>query len=465
MDSLTHYVVSINEALNHFIWGPVMLVFFLSAGLMFTIRSGWFQIRHIRLWIKSTLLACFKDKKVIKTNDKNAISQFQSLCTALASTIGTGNIAGVATAIASGGPGSVFWMWLSAFFGMMTNFAENTLGIKYRYKNKKGEWCGGAMYYIERGLHCKWLAVLFAVFCVLGSLGMGNMAQANSIAVGLKASFHIPPIITAAFLMIFISLVIVGGIKRIAGVTDKLVPFMALCYITGGIIILLLHYKQIPGIFSLILKEAFRLRAMGGGFLGYGIATAMKYGISRGVFSNEAGLGSSVFAHSSSDVKEPVVQGMWGIFVVFVDTMIICTVTALVILTSGVYDMSVYLENMKNGIQNISATALTSAAFSSVFPFGDKFVSIAVLLFAFSTLITWSFFGQKAVTYLFGEGAVFPYQLLFIVMILLGCVTSLDLVWSIADTLNGFMAIPNLIAITFLSGEVITMLKEYLKKR
>lgn len=464
MDKIIQVITSVNGALNNFIWGPVMLAAFLIVGLMFTIRTGFFQISKFKYWIEVTFLQLFKNKKVLRTDDKHSISQFQSLCTALAATIGTGNIAGVATAIAAGGPGAVFWMWLSAFLGMMTNYAENTLGIKYRYKNEKGAWMGGAMVYIERGLGWKWLAVIFSIFCGLASFGIGNMTQANSIAHGLNDSFHIPPIATAIVLMIMVSLVIIGGIKRIASVTEKIVPFMAIFYIVGGLVVIFCNASAIPAAFGAIFREAFNFRAAGGGVLGYGIALAARKGISRGVFSNEAGLGSSVMVHSASDVKEPVVQGMWGIFEVFADTLIVCTITALTILTSGVYDMSAYLDNIANGIENVSGTALTSAAFTSVIPFGGPFVAICIMLFAFSTLLGWSYYGERAIEYLFGVKAIFPYKVIFVLMILFGCTAELNLVWDISDTLNGFMAVPNLIAITLLSGQVVKMTKEFIER-
>ena len=464
MDKIIQVITSVNGALNNFIWGPVMLAAFLIVGLMFTIRTGFFQISKFKYWIEVTFLQLFKNKKVLRTDDKHSISQFQSLCTALAATIGTGNIAGVATAIAAGGPGAVFWMWLSAFLGMMTNYAENTLGIKYRYKNEKGAWMGGAMVYIERGLGWKWLAVIFSIFCGLASFGIGNMTQANSIAHGLNDSFHIPPIATAIVLMIMVSLVIIGGIKRIASVTEKIVPFMAIFYIVGGLVVIFCNASAIPAAFGAIFREAFNFRAAGGGVLGYGIALAARKGISRGVFSNEAGLGSSVMVHSASDVKEPVVQGMWGIFEVFADTLIVCTITALTILTSGVYDMSLYLDNIANGVENVSGTALTSSAFSSVIPFGGPFVAICIMLFAFSTLLGWSYYGERAIEYLFGIKAIFPYKVIFVLMILFGCTAELNLVWDISDTLNGFMAVPNLIAITLLSGQVVKMTKDFIER-
>lgn len=462
--NLVDVITMVNGKLNDFIWGPVMLVAFLAVGLMFTIRTGVFQISKFKYWIDVTFMQLFKDKKVIHTDDKHAISQFQSLCTALAATIGTGNIAGVATAIAAGGPGAVFWMWLSAFLGMMTNYAENTLGIKYRYKNAKGDWVGGAMIYIEKGLGWKWLAVIFSIFCGLASFGIGNMSQVNSIASGLQNSFHINPMITAVILMVFVSLVIIGGIKRIASVAEKVVPFMAIFYIIGGLIVIFANVANVPAAFGMIFQEAFNFRAVGGGVLGYGIALAMRKGISRGVFSNEAGLGSSVMVHSASDVKEPVVQGMWGIFEVFADTIVVCTITALTILTSGVYNMDEYLANIEAGVENVSGAALTSAAFSSVIPFGGEFVAIAIMLFAFSTVLGWSYYGERAIEYLFGLKAILPYKIIFVCVIFLGCNMSLNLVWDISDTLNGFMALPNLIAVVLLSGEVVKMTKEYIQR-
>lgn len=465
MEQITTTIELVNGKLNDFIWGPYMLVLFLAVGLLFTVRTKLFQITKIKMWMNETFLAIFKNRKVLRTDDKHSISQFQSLCTALAATIGTGNIAGVATAIALGGPGAVFWMWVSAFLGMMTNYAENTLGIKYRYKNEKGSWIGGAMIYIEKGLGWKWMAVLFSVFCMLASFGIGNMTQANSIASGLYSSFGVPKAVSAVLVMIFVALVILGGIKRIASVTEKFVPFMAVLYIAGGLLVIFLNIAHVPAAFGMIFSEAFNFKAIGGGALGYGIATAMRRGISRGVFSNEAGLGSSVMVHSASDVEEPVVQGMWGVFEVFADTLVVCTITALTIITSGVYNMDQYLSNIQNGIENVSGTELTGAAFQSAIPFGGQFIAIAIMLFAFSTILGWSYYGERAVEYLFGLKAIIPYKVIFILVIFVGCVTSLELVWDIADTLNGFMALPNLIAVILLSGQVVEMTKDYLKRK
>ena len=472
MDNLVQIITKVNGVLNDFIWGPIMLVFFLLVGFTFTVRTKVFQVTHIKEWLDVTFLQLFKkDKhKVLRTDDKHSISQFQSLCTALAATIGVGNISGVAVAIALGGPGAIFWMWLSAFLGMMTNYAENTLGIKYRYKNEKGNWVGGAMIYIEKGLGWKWLAVIFSIFCALASFGIGNISQGNEIANGLKNSFGVPSWITALVLMAFAGLVIIGGIKRIASVTEKIVPFMAISYILGALIVIGKNITAVPGAFGLIFGNAFHFSSVGGGVLGFTIMVAMRRGISRGVFSNEAGLGSSVMVHSASDVKEPVVQGMWGIFEVFADTIVVCTMTALTILTSGVYDFAAYEKCAAEGIDLADAglksgVALTSSAFETVFgPFGNKFISIAVMLFAFSTILGWSYYGERAVEYLFGIKAIPIYKVIFILVIFLGCNASLSLVVDISDTFNGFMALPNLIAITLLSGQVVEMTKDYLKR-
>ena len=472
LDKILEIVATVNGYLNDFIWGPVMLVFFLLVGLMFTLRTKVFQITHVKYWLDVTLFSLFKkgNKKVLRTDDKHSISQFQSLCTALAATIGVGNISGVAVALALGGPGAIFWMWLSAFLGMMTNYAENTLGIKYRYRNEKGNWIGGAMIYIEKGLGWKWLAVIFSIFCVLASFGIGNISQGNEIANGLKNSFGVPTWLSALLIMFFVGLVIVGGIKRIASVTEKVVPFMAITYIIGALIVIFSHITAIPAAFGAIFSNAFNFSSMGGGVAGFTIMVAMRRGISRGVFSNEAGLGSSVMVHSASDVKEPVIQGMWGIFEVFADTIIVCTMTALTILTSGVYDIAKYEECAVKGIDLaeanlLSGVALTSSAFETVFgSFGSKFIAIAVMMFAFSTILGWSFYGERAIEYLFGLKAIPIYKLIFLLIIFIGCNISLKLVVDISDTFNGFMALPNLIAITLLSGQVIQMTKDYIKR-
>ncbi len=472
MSEIVQVITDVNETLNGFVWGPYMLIFFLFVGLMFTLRTKLFQIVHIKDWLDITILSVFKkDNKSRKTNDKHSISQFQSLCTALAATIGVGNISGVAVALALGGPGAIFWMWISAFFGMMTNFAEKTLGIKYRYKNEKGNWIGGAMVYIEKGLGWKWLAVIFSVFCMLASFGIGNMSQGNEIANGLNNAFGIPTHITGMVVMILAALVILGGIKRIAAVAEKVVPLMAIMYILGALTVIGCNITAVPGAFAAIFGNAFTLPSVGGGVAGFTVMVALRQGISRGVFSNEAGLGSSVMVHSTADVKEPVEQGMWAIFEVFADTIIVCTMTALTILSSGVYDAAAYEACAASGIEPANAgllygISLTAAAFESVLgTWGTKFISIAIMLFAFTTILGWSYYGERAVEYLFGLKAVPFYKIIFILILYVGCNVSLDLVVDISDTFNGLMALPNLLALTLLSKQVIEMTKDYLARK
>lgn len=455
----------INSVVNAFVWGRGMLVIFLGVGMLFTLRTGFFQFKGWKVWMGDTLGALFRDRRVRRAQDHQSISQFQSFCTALAATLGTGNITGVATAIVTGGPGAVFWMWVSAFLGMMTIYAENVLGIKYRYKNSEGAWVGGAMVYMERGLGAKWLAVFFSIFCLCASFGMGNMTQANAIAKGLKATLKISEQFTGMALMVLVAVVILGGVQRVAMVAEKIVPFMAALYILGGLLVVVIHYERIPETFLWIFGEAFGLRAVGGGVAGYGVKMAMKMGISRGVFSNEAGLGSSVMAHAASDVSCPQIQGMWGMAEVFIDTIVVCTITALVILTSGVYDPQRCISNIADGVENIDGTTLTGNAFATVFPNGDKFLAISIALFAFATIIGWAYFGERTAAYLFGEHAVFPYKLIYILLLLPGSVLAPKLVWELSDTFNGLMAIPNLTALILLHGEVIRMAKEYKRNR
>lgn len=455
----------INSVVNAFVWGRGMLVIFLGVGMLFTLRTGFFQFKGWKVWMGDTLGALFRDRRVRKAQDHQSISQFQSFCTALAATLGTGNITGVATAIVTGGPGAVFWMWVSAFLGMMTIYAENVLGIKYRYKNSEGAWVGGAMVYMERGLGAKWLAVFFSIFCLCASFGMGNMTQANAIAKGLEATLKISEQFTGMALMVLVAVVILGGVQRVAMVAEKIVPFMAAFYILGGLLVIVIHYERIPETFLWIFGEAFGLRAVEGGVAGYGVKMAMKMGISRGVFSNEAGLGSSVMAHAASDVSCPQIQGMWGMAEVFIDTIVVCTITALVILTSGVYDPQRCISNIADGVENIDGTTLTGNAFATVFPNGDKFLAISIALFAFATIIGWAYFGERTAAYLFGEHAVFPYKLIYILLLLPGSVLAPKLVWELSDTFNGLMAIPNLTALILLHGEVIRMTKEYKRNR
>ena len=329
---MLEWITQINNAVNGVVWGPAGLALLFGTGLIMSVRTGFFQFRKMGYWLRHTIGAIFTNKDVTAHTSKEdmAISQFQSMCTALAGTIGTGNIVGVATAIVSGGPGAIFWMWVMALLGMMTSFSENVLGVYYRRKNEKGEWSGGAMYYLTDGLGAKKgckqlgkvLAVLFACFCILASFGIGNMSQLNSIAGNMNAAFGVPTIVTGLALMVVTALIVIGGLKRVAAVTEKLVPLMALFYIAGALIIVVMHAGNIPASFGAIFKGAFNLQAAGGGALGYGISQTITWGFKRGAFSNEAGLGSAVMVNSASNVKEPVHQGMWGVFEVFADTIV-----------------------------------------------------------------------------------------------------------------------------------------------
>ncbi len=445
---LTNFCNSVND----FLWGPFMLALFLFVGLLFSVGTGFFQIRHFRIWWHHTASSLFRKKE--KSTDKKSISQVQALSAVLAATVGTGNITGVAAALVSGGPGAIFWMWISAFLGMMTAYAENVLGILYRRKKQDGTWAGGAMYYMEHGLHLKPLAVLFALFGIPASLGMGNMAQMDSIAAALSESFGVPPLYTAIFGSILVAVCIRGGLKKIVCVTEKLVPFMVILFFLGSGVCLFCHAASIPSVLMRIISDAFSLRAASGGALGYGITKAMRVGISRGVFSNEAGLGTSVSIHASADVKHPCEQGLWGIFEVFVDTILVCTITALVILTSGAYDAFPFLDGVP----------LTAAAYSiTLGQSGSLFISISTVFFAFATILGWSIYGENSVRYLFGKKALPYYKGIYILSASLGALGGMELIWGIADMANGLMAIPNLLALLFLSGQVIKETRAFLR--
>lgn len=470
-------IEQINSAVNNVVWnyGVYLLV---GVGIIMTFCTKWFQIGHLGHWWKQTIGSVFhKDSDVTRKTDKKSISQFQALCTALAATIGTGNIAGVAAAIVFGGPGAVFWMWVAAFFGMMTNYSENVLGIFYRRRNKDGEWSGGAMYYLQDGLGskkgCKGigkvLAVLFAIFAILASFGIGNMGQVNKIVANLDSAFFrsvtlgelggIPVIhiLIGVVLMILGGLIIIGGLQRIASVAERVVPFMAIAYVVGALIIIGINYQNILPAFGAIFRFAFDLRAGLGGLIG----TAIVQGCKRGVFSNEAGLGSSVMVHSSSDVREPVRQGMWGIFEVFFDTFVVCTITALVVLCSGMIDL-----NTGVAMEGVNDATLVSQAFGNVFGLvGEAFVAVAMLLFAFTTVLGWSQYGAKAVEYLFGEKVTKVYKVIFVLMIISGAVMTSSLAWDISDTFNGLMMIPNLIGVVVLFPLVNRITKNYVSRR
>ena len=468
---MVEWITKINGMVNGIVWGPIGLALLFCTGLWMTLRTGGFQFRRVGHWMRHTIGAVFTNKEVTAHTSKEdmAISQFQSMCTALAGTIGTGNIVGVATAIVSGGPGAIFWMWVMAILGMMTSFSENVLGVYYRRKNEKGEWSGGAMYYLTDGLGAKKgcktlgkvLAVLFACFCILASFGIGNMSQINSIAGNMNAAFHTPSLVTGVALMVVTALIVLGGLKRVAAVTEKLVPIMALFYIVGAVVIVVLHAGNIPAAFRAIFRGAFNLQAAGGGALGYGISQSLTWGFKRGAFSNEAGLGSAVMVNSSANVKEPVQQGMWGVFEIFADTIVVCTITALVILTTGVVDIE--SGSVLAGVQD---NALVGQAFTAAFgSFGPKFIAISLLFFAYSTVLGWSHYGTKAVEYLFGQKGTRVYKVIFVGMVVVGATMKLGLAWDLSDTFNGLMMIPNLLAVLALSGTVVQITKNYLDRK
>lgn len=481
MEIFIEKLTEINSIIYNFVWDKIGVFLLLGTGVLLTCLTKFFQITHLRHWWRNTIGGVFrKDADATKKTDKKSISQFQALCTALAATIGTGNIAGVAAAIVVGGPGAVFWMWLAAFFGMMTNYSENVLGIYFRRKNSAGEWAGGPMYYLRDGLggkkHCKTigavLAVLFSLFAILASFGIGNMGQINKITLNLQSAFFsgvsapeiggvsLISIIIGICLMIIAGLIIIGGLQRIAAVAEKIVPFMSVLYIIGALAILFCNISRVGDMFAAIFRFAFGVEAVGGAATGILIKTVVTQGFKKGVFSNEAGLGSSVMVHSSSNVKEPAVQGMWGIFEVFFDTFVVCTMTAIVVLSSGYIDLETGL-----AVEGVNDATLVAQAFGNVFgKAGEIFVAIAVLLFAFTTVLGWSQYGTRAVEYLFGEKSVKIYQIIFVLMIISGAVMTSTLAWDISDTFNGLMMMPNLVGVLALCPLVMKITKNYVDR-
>ncbi|MBQ4131393.1 MAG: sodium:alanine symporter family protein [Clostridia bacterium] len=445
---------------NNIVWGTPMVVFIFGAGIFLSYKLDFLQITHLPLIFKNTVATLFK--KGDKNKSEKGISQLGVISTALAATIGTGNIAGVATAIAIGGAGAIFWMWVSAIFSMATAYSENLLGVYYRQKNKKGEFVGGAMYYIKNGLKGRRflgvlavpLAFLFACFCLFSSLGMGNMIQVNTVAELFKnkvLGISLPPIITAVILSGFVGFAIFGGAKRICKITEKLVPFMAFIYVFGSLLVIAVNFKNLHNAVISVFKGAFGVGALLGGFSGYGVKIALNTGLKRGIFSNEAGLGSATLIGACSEVKEPAVQGMWGIFTVFFDTIIGCTLTAFAILTSGV-----------QASENNMGLLLVTEAFSKSLGSGaGELVSVLTLLFALSTIIGWSFYGIKAAEYLLGERFIWIYKILFTLAVFPGALLNLKTVWTLADIFNGLMAVPNLIGVLALTKQVISVTNNY----
>jgi len=455
---MTATIKQINTVLNDFIWGPVMLALLVGTGIYLTVRTGWIQIRFFRYIMNNTVGKVFK--RTGEKSDSTNLSAFQAVTTALAGTVGTGNIAGITGAIFAGGAGAVFWMWFAAFFGMVTKYAEILLAMKYRETDENGAYRGGPMYYIQNGLGKKWkpLAVVFSLFGGLACLGIGNMTQSFEIAGAMSGLFGVKPLVTGAVLAVIVAIVTIGGIRRIGAVTSFVVPFMSALYIIAGIILILMRIGQVPSTLVLIFKEAFSFKAVGGGVMGIAIMNAMKIGFARGVFSNEAGLGSAPIAHAASSTTDPVDQAMWGVFEVFVDTIIICTITAFAVLLSGITGIEGGLEAFQ------SKGAAAAAAFNEVLPgsIGGIIIQVSILFFAFSTILGWNYYGERCWGYLTGNSRIFRliFRIIFVLFCIVGANGSGTLMWGIADTLNGFMAVPNLIALLLLSSVIIQETKK-----
>jgi AGCS family alanine or glycine:cation symporter len=439
-----------NQALNALVWGAPMMILLMGTGVLLTVVSGFVQIVRFPRVVSEVLGKLFR-----RGQGEGTVTPFQALATALASTVGVGNIAGVATAIFLGGPGALFWLWVSGLLGMATKFAEIAVALHYRERDRDGVMRGGAMYVLAKGLRMPWLGSIFAFLTATAAFGIGNMVQANSVADAVRASFGVPTWITGVVLMILTASVVLGGIKRIAEVTQLLVPFMCILYFIGSVIILFRFAGEIPGVIALVLDSAFTGQAATGGFAGATMMAALRYGIARGLFSNEAGLGSAPMVHASALTDHPVRQAMYGVFEVFVDTMVVCVLTGLVVLSTGAWQ------------SGETGAALTARAFSIGLPgeAGHLIVSTSLILFAFSTLVGWSYYGETGITFLLGTGAAVPYRLLWIVFVFIGAIGQLHLVWDIADTLNGLMAVPNLIGVLASIPLLRVLLREFFASR
>lgn len=456
------------EAVFSFIYSNIlsilMMILLIVVGAFITIKSKALQFRKFGYAMKNTVGSLFDKRQHHK--EKGSVSPFQAVTTALAGTIGTGSIAGVATALVAGGPGAVFWMWLSALLGMATKYAEIVLSLKFREKNEEGAWVGGPMFYIHKGLKCRWLAIIFALFAMIACIGTGNATQSNAISSVVNSTLSVPTWITGLVVTLLVALVILGGIKRIASVNEKVVPAMAIFFVVAAIVVLGINITQIPQAFALIFKEAFNFKAAFGGVAGYGVLSAMRYGVGRGVFTNEAGLGSAPIAHSASSTTDPVKQGMWGIFEVFITTIVICTMSALVILTSGVYGEIFATKNLN---PSLNGAALSGAAFNEALPVvGQYGVAIATIFFSLSTILGWAYYGEVCVGYLFKSHrklAVLIYRIVYVAFVFVGAIANINVVWTLADCFNVLMALPNLIALVVLSKVVIDITKEHFKKK
>jgi AGCS family alanine or glycine:cation symporter len=427
-----------------FAWGPPMLIFLVGTGFFLTIALKGLQFR--KMWY-SLWLALVKRKE--ETDEPGDISHFQALMTALSATVGTGNIAGVATAIAAGGPGALFWMWVTGLVGMATKYGEAVLAVKYRTTDESGTMSGGPMYYIANGLGWKWLGFAFAIFASIAAFGIGNMVQSNSVADAVNATFHVPMWVTGIVLMILTALVILGGIKSIGKVTGTVVPIMIIFYMGGALLVLLLNIGAIPKAIMLVVQEAFTPTAASGGFAGATVMLAIRMGVARGIFSNESGLGSAPIAAAAAQTKHPVAQALVSMTQTFIDTIIVCTMTGLVLILTGAWDSG------KTGAE------LTTFAFQSGFAGGKYIVTIGLIMFAYSTILGWCYYGEKSIEYIFGNKAVKPYRYVFIIFVGVGAVAKLNFVWSLSDTFNGLMAIPNLIGLLALSPVIVKETKAY----
>ena len=438
------------ETLNAIVWGPFMLALILGTGLYLSIGLKFMPVRMISEGFRLIFVGRKEDSK------EGEISPFNALMTSLSATIGTGNIAGVATAIFMGGPGALFWMWVAALLGMATKYAEAVLAVEYRQIDEGGNHVGGPMYYIKNGLgqNWKWLGFTFALFASIAGFGIGNTIQANSVSDVLESSFGIPELYSGLILAVLVGLVLIGGIKRIASLAGKLVPFMATVYLLAGLVILLLNLTDIPDAIALIIKSAFSGSAAAGGFAGASIWAALQFGVARGIFSNEAGLGSAPIAHAAAKTDSSVKQGLVAMMGTFIDTIIICSITGLAIILSGEY------------ISGESGANLSVLAFSKMLPYGGEYVvSFGLIIFAFTTIVGWSFYGEKSVYYLFGQKSIIPFRILWILVIPLGSMMDLKFIWLLADTLNAMMALPNLIALLLLSPVVFRLTKVYFTQK
>lgn len=473
-NSIIETITKVNDTVNGFVWGWPMIILILGTGLLVTIRLRALQVRKFGESINTTIVPAVKSlgKKHEGKPGENSVSQFEAFSAAISGTVGTGNIIGVTSAILTGGPGAVVWMWISAFFGMLTNYAENVLGLYYRKKDKDGNFSGGAFYYIAYGLKQKWLGYIAAIFCLLAAVGMSGV-QTNKISGTLTSVMNLDStaakIIIGAIVAVITAIVIIGGIKRIGKVASMLVPFMSLIFIIMSIVIILINVTAVPETFKLIFSSMFSAKAVAGGVGGFVFSEIIKKGLARGVFSNEAGLGSSVIAHSASDVREPVKQGLWGIFEVFFDTFVICTLTALVVLTTNIHSGAFF----DGSFYALSDTAAALSAFSqNLGAVGAIIFSVFLPLFAFTTILAWSYYGEKAAEFCFQwlsekgrKIAVIIFKIIYVVLIVAAAVIEGELLWAIDDTFNGLMALPNLIAVVLLSGQIVKITKNYYQRK